>query len=91
MMRAGTDMIECWHIPQDAALQWHRWGDEYVVHHAASNDTHRLSAVAGELLTHLCCSKGASVDELARHSGLDDATAMRVLEELASLNLAATC
>lgn len=83
--------MEYWHIPPHASLRWHRWGDECVVHHDASNDTHRLSAAAGALLTHLCRCDRASVDELARRSGIDGAAATRILEELARLDLAAPC
>lgn len=84
-------MIELWHVPQPAALRWHRWGDECVVHYEASNDTYRLSNMAGEVLIELSLRKRATVSELARHAGLDDADAARILEELSDLELAAQC
>lgn len=84
-------MAECWHTPPFVALRWHRWGEEYVVHHEASNDTHRLSAAAGDVLTRLWWCKRASVGDLALHAGLDNAEAASILEELCRLNLAATC
>lgn len=84
-------MLECWHISPFAALRWHRWGNEYVVHHEASNDTHRLSAAAGELLTHLWRRKSAGVGDLALQAGLDESEAAAILAELCALDLAATC
>jgi hypothetical protein len=42
-----------WRIADLADLAWRYWEDEYVFHHALSNDTHRLAAAAGEVLVHL--------------------------------------
>lgn len=42
-----------WRIVPNSAPALRQWGDEYVVHHALSNDTYRLSAPGGRILTEL--------------------------------------
>ncbi len=42
-----------WRIVRNSAPALRQWGDEYVVHHALSNDTYRLSAPGGRILTEL--------------------------------------
>jgi hypothetical protein len=42
-----------WRIASGAAPAVRAWNDEYVVHHALSNDTHRLSEAAGCILLNL--------------------------------------
>jgi hypothetical protein len=42
-----------WQADTDAALAWRRWDDEYVIHHALSNDTHRVAELPGLLLVRM--------------------------------------
>ena len=46
-------MKRCWQLLPGSEPTIHRWGDEYVVHHALSNDTYRLSLGAGRLLSEM--------------------------------------
>ncbi|NRF66538.1 HPr-rel-A system PqqD family peptide chaperone [Aquincola sp. S2] len=46
-------MQQHWCLDATAEAAWRRWDGECVVHHALSNDTHRLSELAGELLERL--------------------------------------
>ena len=59
------------------------WGDECVVHHLVSNDTHRLSAPAGRLLERLCRGERVVV--------ADDSADTLLVEALAGLGLAVPC
>lgn len=42
-----------WRIADKSSLAWRHWDNEYVFHHALSNDTHRLSQAAGAVLVQL--------------------------------------
>lgn len=76
-------MTSRWRLVQDASpgIVW--WGDECVVHHLASNETHRLSSPAGRLLERFCHGEHVVVAEDS-----DDAL---LVEALASLGLVAPC
>lgn len=74
-----------WQIAADAAPMLHRWGDEFVVHHALSNDTYRLSAHAGEALVALMSPDGI-VDD-----GPVDPRREACLLALAELGLVTRC
>ncbi len=56
-----------WCIPAEADLHWKVWGEEAVVFHPASGDTHILHLIAAETLFVLTERGCATVDELAHH------------------------
>ena len=39
-----------WFIPASKIIDWHEWGDEFVVRVASRAETHLLSAAAGSVL-----------------------------------------
>ena len=39
-----------WHIDGSEVIDWHEWGDEFVVRVASRAETHLLSAAAGAVL-----------------------------------------
>jgi len=39
-----------WHIDGSEAIDWHEWGDEFVVRVTSRAETHLLSAAAGAVL-----------------------------------------
>ena len=84
-------MIVRWRIVSSAAPQWRLWNGEYVVHHALSNDTHRLSATAGRILQDLAAAGSLSTDALSRSLSLDDGEVCGTLAVLAELGFAAQC
>jgi hypothetical protein len=63
------------------------WEDECLVHHALSNDTHRIAAWAAELLAALGDAAPISSGELADRVGLDGEVVEAALESLARLEL----
>jgi hypothetical protein len=46
-----------WHIPESEVIDWHEWGDEFVVRVASRAETHLLSPSAGSLLLALLDSR----------------------------------
>lgn len=52
-----------WRVRAGADLRWRAWGDDVVVYHGASGDTHRVNAVTAAALRGL--ERGsATVEEL---------------------------
>jgi hypothetical protein len=49
--------IDRWHIPGSEIIDWHEWGDEFVVRVASRAETHLLSPAAGGLLLALLDSR----------------------------------
>lgn len=47
MVSSPTD---CWQIAGSEAIDWHEWGDEFVVRVASRAETHLLSPAAGSVL-----------------------------------------
>lgn len=78
-------MSHRWQISRHAAPAVRNWGDEYVVHHALSNDTYRLSATAGRILTQLMADGDLFT------SPIDDADSEDCLSALAELGLVTQC
>jgi hypothetical protein len=76
-----------WRIVREASPALRRWGDEYVVHHALSNDTYRLSLTAGHILM--------AFDPTRASDGLtfptDDADGETALEVLVELGFITRC
>lgn len=84
-------MTHRWKIVSSAAPGVRSWGDEFVVHHALSNDTYRLAAPAGQLLCELML---AETDDNAAAAGVclaDDAETAECLAALADLGLVTEC
>lgn len=83
-----------WRIPPHAHLRWRRWPgeSEYVFHHGASGDTHRLSWPAGLVLEYLhtvnACDADTLGDWLAKHdAALPRETVLAMLNDLRRLEL----
>lgn len=57
-----------WHVAPTAGLLWTTWGDECVVYHGASGDTHLLNPIAADILRRLQSSP-ASVQDVERLLG----------------------
>jgi len=68
-----------------------RWDGEYVVHHALSNDTHRLTELAGRALLVLKHMGALDPDSLARECGVDREELDETLAALAEVNLIVRC
>jgi hypothetical protein len=67
------------------------WDDECVVHHALSNETHRLVASAARILIELAATSSGSASTDGPGSTLDDAEALEVLQVLSRLELVTRC
>ncbi len=79
-----------WRVPEQGNLVWRHWDGEYVFHHALSNDTHRLSEIAGQLVVHLMAAGEHSTQDLATHFDWDEPGIDDILNELATLDFV-TC
>lgn len=76
-------------IADHADLAWRYWDGEYVVHHALSNDTHRLSYAAGRVLMQLAQFGENDVESLALACELPVCNVELILSELAKRSLVA--
>ncbi|MEX0777451.1 MAG: HPr-rel-A system PqqD family peptide chaperone [Phycisphaeraceae bacterium] len=65
-----------WRTPRENQLLWRRWGDEVVVYHTGSGDTHQLSPLAVLILEDLA-RQPRSTDELIAHLQIDADPATR--------------
>src|SRR5512135_685164 len=84
-------MTTRWRLAVGADPGIRRWHDEYVVHHALSNDTHRLSASAGLILLELLAAGSQGVPNPGRSLALSDDEVQATLVALAELGFATTC
>lgn len=80
-----------WCLTDASTLTWRSWDGEIVIHHALSNDTHRLSEPAGRVLSTLAEQGAQNVGGLASTSGLDQAQVEDVLTVLDRLSLTHRC
>jgi hypothetical protein len=80
-----------WNMTYGADLSCRFWGDECLVHHALSNDSHRLAAWAGRLLMALTDMEAASTEVLADYLGQDADEVETALAALAKLDLVSRC
>jgi len=53
-----------WRIDPGGRVAIHHWGDEVLVHHLASNDTHRLDPAAGWVLEELASGPPGRLEDL---------------------------
>jgi hypothetical protein len=87
----APDLQPGWRIDAHAAPALHRWQDEYVVHHALSNDTHRLSEPAGLILQELMAAGVAGVARPGQACALTDEAVQACLAALHELGFVARC
>jgi hypothetical protein len=80
-----------WNMTYGADLACRFWGEECLVHHALSNDTHRLAAWAGRLLMALLGMGVASTEALSEYLDQDAAEVEAALVVLAELDLVSRC
>lgn len=74
-----------WTIAPHACLLHAVWNDEWVCHHALSNDTHRLNGLAGRVLAALAALSPQEEWVLANAVEVDAGIAAEVLDTLESL------
>lgn len=84
-------MSNRWQIVRSAAPAVRKWGDEYVVHHALSNDTYRLSATAGRLLSDMILMQDDHAGGPGFACSAEDAETLDCLSALADLGLVTEC
>lgn len=77
--------IRYWQIDGRSGLAWRHWADEFVCHHILSNDTHRLSLMAGRVLCELQAGHRRSQLELAESLHADAEEIDDILEQLLTL------
>jgi PqqD family protein of HPr-rel-A system len=59
-----------WQVRAGVDLRWRSWGDDHIVYHGASGDTHRVNAVTAAALRSL--ERGPATAEELRN-GIEDA------------------
>lgn len=81
-----------WQLTPGHDLALHYWDEECLVHHRASNDTHRVAAWVGQLLEDLR-EQGPQEDTqmLTSFEGLDEESLAETLEQLSLLHLIESC
>ena len=69
-----TQPTDRWHISASEVIDWHDWGDEFVVRVASRAETHLLSPAAGSVLLALLeCRLPLTLDSLyAKACGTPD-------------------
>lgn len=75
-----------WRLAPDAGLQLRFWGDECVLFHGASGDTHRLPEVVGQLLERLAALPMAA-PQLSHDINLHEDDVAAALQELSRLGI----
>ena len=60
-----------WHVPHHAGLRWRFWGDEVIVFHPPSGDTHILHPLAADLLQYLS-RQAADLQQIAAYLASED-------------------
>jgi PqqD family protein of HPr-rel-A system len=75
-----------WCISPHSHVAIRYWDGEYVVHHALSNDTHRLSATAGHLLERLARDGELEEGMLAAAVAAEPSEINAILSALAELD-----
>ena len=90
-MIVPESQIANWRLPSEGVVAWRHWGGEYVVHHAVSNDTYRVTELAGRILQALLRAGTQDVDSLVRECGAGEDEVVHTLEVLAGLDLVIGC
>lgn len=80
-----------WTLTHGADLAIRVWDEDCVVHHALSNDTHRLAAWLVPALQRLGEQPPAGLDELAALMEVEPATATDTLQQLEQVLLVRRC
>jgi hypothetical protein len=80
-----------WTLSYGADLSIRVWGDDCVVHHALSNDTHRLAAWLVPALQRLGQQPPATLTELAALIDADADATTDALQQLEQLLLVQRC
>jgi hypothetical protein len=83
-----------WCLIAQAAPAARCWNDEWVIHHALANDTHRLTEPAGLILQHLVDvppNGGLATLDLAERCGIHPDDAEDALQALAAVGFVAQC
>jgi PqqD family protein of HPr-rel-A system len=65
--------LPSWQLTPPAELHWQQWGDEYLLYHTASGDTHLLDPAGAQVLHVLKESPKTLADLLEDLGGCDDA------------------
>ncbi|MCE4538707.1 hypothetical protein LXT12_15755 [Pelomonas sp. P7] len=91
MTRPPSSSPPRWTLTHGADLSIHVWGDDCLVHHALSNDTHRLAAWLVPALRRLGQQPPATLEELATLMEADEDSARDALEQLERLLLVEPC
>ena len=90
--RSVAAMKQQWRMDSMAELAWRHWDGEYVVHHALSNDTHRLSEFAGDVLLQLAaCPAPIGSAALAEALDAEDEEVAATLLALAEVGFVQAC
>jgi hypothetical protein len=84
-------MIDAWQLAEGVDLRLRRWGDEFVVHHALSNDTYRLGLAGGLVLETLADADVPLTAAALASPGLPQAAVEEALEALAELGFVSPC
>ena len=80
-----------WCVPARTDPASRHWGNEYVVHHALSNDTHRLAELGGRILSTLKQAGPLDPASLAGACGVSVEEVAATLDALAQVDLVARC
>lgn len=80
-----------WTLTYGADLSIRVWDQDCLVHHALSNDTHRLAAWLAPALLRLGEQPPASLVELAALMEADEATTLDAMQQLEQLLLVQRC
>lgn len=81
-----------WEVPADSELLWRSWGNEHIVYHTPSGDTHELNPTAAATLQVLQ-QRSATAEQLAKHIAvnfgipLDDKLVLNIQEVLTRLKI----
>ena len=80
-----------WTLTPGADLAIRVWGEECMVHHALSNDTHRLTAWMWPALQRLGRAEPAGLEELCALTQVDAAPVLDAMQQLEHLQLVTRC
>ena len=80
-----------WKLTSGADLAIFVWGEECVVHHRLSNDTHRMAAWLVPGLQQLGRQSLATLNELQELLDADEAAVIDLMEQLEAMQLVQRC